>query len=138
MSRRDNYRELVKTALIREGWVITHDPYAFQTDPPLSTDIGAERTIAAERGSEKIAVEIKSFLGVSQISELQKALGQYFLYDRLLQRQDPERKLYLAVPTHAYTDIFATEVGRIVLEETEIRLIVFSRLESEELQWAKS
>ncbi len=53
MSRRDKYHYVVKDALIREGWAITHDPYVFKTDPKLSTDLGAERLIAAERGVEK-------------------------------------------------------------------------------------
>ncbi|GAK55505.1 hypothetical protein U27_02339 [Candidatus Vecturithrix granuli] len=29
MSRKDTYHPLVKEALIREGWTITHDPYYF-------------------------------------------------------------------------------------------------------------
>jgi hypothetical protein len=97
----------VKQALIQEGWTITHDPYVFDTDPQLSTDLGAERLIAAERESEKIAVEIKSFLTESQVVDLEKAIGQYGLYRRFLKIQDPERELYLAVPRYAYEDIFA-------------------------------
>lgn len=30
MSRRDTYHYIVKHALIREGWTITHDPYYFE------------------------------------------------------------------------------------------------------------
>ena len=48
MSRRDKHHDKVKQALIREGWTITHDPYFFQTDPKLATDLGAERLLAAE------------------------------------------------------------------------------------------
>jgi hypothetical protein len=77
MSRRDIYHNIVKQALIREGWTITHEQYNFETEPQLSTDIGAEKLIAAERKQEKIAVEIKSFLAESQVSELEKAIGQY-------------------------------------------------------------
>jgi hypothetical protein len=100
MSRRDTYHDIVKHALIREGWTITHDPYMFRSEPELSTDLGAERPIAAEREGEKIAVEIKSFLQVSQVSELEKAIGQYELYTWLLHDQEPDRELYVAVPTH--------------------------------------
>ena len=89
MSRRDIYHQLVKEALIAEGWQITHDPYIFETDPQLATDLGAERVIGATRNNEKIAVEIKSFLAESQVSDLEKALGQYGLYRRLLQIQEP-------------------------------------------------
>jgi hypothetical protein len=135
MSRKDVFHELVKELLMEEGWTITHDPYIFQTRPLLSIDLAAERAIAAERDSEKIAVEIKSFLGVSQMVELEKALGQYLLYERLLERQEPERELYLAVPKHAYENVFATEVGQIAVTQFALRLIVFSVAESEVLQW---
>ena len=65
MSKRDTYHEIVKQALIQEGWTITQDPYSFDADPQLSTDLGAERLLAAEKQTDKIAVEIKSFLSES-------------------------------------------------------------------------
>ena len=135
MSRRDNYHDIVKEALIREGWKITHDPYKFQSSPELTTDLGAERPIAAERNSEKIAVEVKSFLSVSLIADLEKAIGQYVLYAALLRRQEPERVLYLAVPRYAFNTVFATQVGKVAIESFELRLIVFSIEEEEELLW---
>ncbi len=139
MSRRDTYHPIVKRALIREGWTISHDPYTFfKVDPELSTDLGAERTLSAERGTEKIVVEIKSFLDDSQIVELEKALGQYYIYDRILQRYDPERTLYLAVPIHAWRDIFQRQVGRMILEEFHLRLLIYSLSEQEDLLWKQT
>ena len=61
-------------------------------------DLGAERLVAAEQGQEKIAVEIKSFLGASDVRDLEMAIGQYVFYRSLLTRLDPARKLFLAVP----------------------------------------
>ncbi|MEK8019448.1 MAG: element excision factor XisH family protein [Candidatus Parabeggiatoa sp.] len=135
MSRRDTYHNIVKQALIREGWTITHEQYNFDTDPQLSTDLGAEKRVAAERKQEKIAVEIKSFLAESQVSELEKAVGQYGLYRRFLKIQDQERKLYLAVPFHAFENIFKREVGQIAIEEFDLKLIVFSTSSEEPLLW---
>jgi hypothetical protein len=57
---------------------------------------------AAERGTEKIAVEVKSFISPSPISDLEKAWGQFFLYARALQKRDPERRLYLAIRQNIY------------------------------------
>ncbi len=45
-------------------------------------DLGAEKLLAAEKNGHKIAVEIKSFLGSSALSEFHLALGQ-FLHDLL-------------------------------------------------------
>jgi XisH protein len=64
MSAKDLYHAILVTALIKDGWTITHDPYPLQAGRlDLAIDLGAEKTIAAQRNSEKIAVEIKSFLG---------------------------------------------------------------------------
>lgn len=135
MSRKDTYHYLVKQALMAEGWTITHDPYVFDSDPQLSTDLGAERLLAAEKAHEKIAVEIKSFRGESQIAELEKAAGQYRLYRRLLRLQDPERTLYLAVPRHAFENVFRRQIGQLAIDEFDFKLIVYSLSQEESLQW---
>jgi hypothetical protein len=135
MSKRDTYHDTVKSALIKEGWTITHDPYVFQTDPKLAADLGAERLIAAERGYEKIVVEIKSFRRASQVVDLEEAIGQYSLYNIFLHQRDPERRLYLAVPLHAFDNILNREVGRMAIEGLKIHLIVYSLSEEESLQW---
>ena len=134
MSRRDMYHEIVKLALIREGWEITHDPYMFDTFPQLSTDLGAERTIGAEKEGKKIAVEVKSFLNVSQVTDLERAIGQYELYKRLLRKQDTDRELWLAVPTYAFEGIFNMPVGQMAVEELGLKLIVYS-VSEDELVW---
>lgn len=135
MSKRDKYHETVKQALIREGWAITHDPYMFQTDPKLATDLGAERLLAAERGYERIAVEIKSFLRSSQVVDLEEAIGQYALYQLFLRQSDPERQLYLAVPRHALDNILSREVGRVAIEGLKVNVIVYSLADEEPLLW---
>jgi len=135
MSRRDMYHNLVRHALVKEGWVVTHDPYVLLADPKLAVDLGAERTIAAERGQEKIAIEIKSFRGASQVADLQEAIGQYSMYQIFLRRQDPGRVLYLAVPAYTLDDILSREVGQATIEELKINLIIYSLSEEEPLQW---
>jgi hypothetical protein len=135
MSRRDTYHSVVKQLLIDEGWRITHDPYIFQTDPKLAADLGAERVIAAEKSSEKIVVEIKSFLKASQVVDLEEAVGKYMVYQIFLQRKEPERKLYLAVPNYAYENIFHREVGKIIIQSLNIHLIVYSPSGEESLLW---
>lgn len=78
---KDKYHFLVKKALEDEGWTITDDPLIIDTpNRDLEVDLGAEKLIGAEKGNLKIAVEIKSFLGLSQIHEFYKALGQFNYY----------------------------------------------------------
>lgn len=82
MSRKDKFHQVVKRSLEKEGWLITHDPFTIQITETvrLKIDLGAETTIAAQRDQEKIAVEIKSFITDSEISEFHTALGQYLNY----------------------------------------------------------
>jgi hypothetical protein len=64
-------------------------------DRTFYVDLGAERLIAAEKDATKIAVEIKTFLSPSPVSDLEKALGQFGIYEEVLQVVQPERLLYL-------------------------------------------
>lgn len=82
---------------------ITHDPLPLSVGGvEMFVDLGAEQLIAAEKNGRKIAVEIKSFAGPSNISEFHTALGQFLDYEQALEEQDPERVLYLAVPVGIY------------------------------------
>jgi hypothetical protein len=75
---KDKYHELVKQALIDDGWTITHDPLRLSgLARPIEIDLGAEKLIGAQKGMEIIAVEIKSFLGLSELYEFYGAVGQF-------------------------------------------------------------
>jgi len=78
--------------------------------------LGAERVIAAERGSEKIAVEIKSFITQSPVSEFQKALGQYDNYLLSLEELEPVRQIWLAIPEAVWNDFFQRPSSRKLFE----------------------
>lgn len=81
MPAKDIYHEIVKQALIKNDWTITDDPLRLTIGGrSLYVDLGAEKLIAAQKGNQKIAVEIKSFLSLSPIKDLENALGQYILY----------------------------------------------------------
>ena len=85
MPARDQYHHQVKNALVKDGWTITHDPLRLKWGAKdLYVDLGAERLLNAEKGHRKIAVEVKSFAGPSEIDDLEKALGQYLLYHDVL------------------------------------------------------
>ena len=78
MSAKDIYHNCVKNALIKEGWIITHDPLTLEVGGRnVYVDLGAERPFAAEKDGKKIAVEVKSFRGASDLRDYENALGQY-------------------------------------------------------------
>ena len=54
MSAKDIFHEAFTRALLKDGWIITHDPLSIPFDgTDLSVDIGAERLIGAERDGER-------------------------------------------------------------------------------------
>jgi hypothetical protein len=79
MSAKDKLHEAVRNALIKDGWNITDDPLYLKISEKIDfyIDLGAEKLISAEKEGEKIAVEIKSFIGKSNIFEFHAALGQF-------------------------------------------------------------
>jgi len=136
MAAKDFYHEHVKAALAKDGWKITDDPLTIDwMETTLHIDFGAERLIAAEKGAEKIAVEVKSFVGSSKIEDLRDALGQFVIYRLSLKRKESERKLFIAVRDDVYRRIFDTSDGRFLLVEEQIRLIVFDDCRKEIVKW---
>ena len=135
---KDLFHYIVKEALITEGWQITHDPFPVAYgDVQMQIDLGAERLLAAERDSEKIAVEVKSFTNPSPISEFHTAVGQYLNYRRALRSQEPDRILYLAVPSQTYEEFFRLRFIEEGVVEYQLSLIVYEVEERRILQWIK-
>lgn len=97
--------------------------------------MGAEKLIAAEKSNQKIAVEIKSFIGASRVDDLEKALGQYILYNEILQEKQAQRILYLAIKQSAYEEIFEEPIGKLLLKRNLLNLLVFDETEETILQW---
>ncbi len=135
MSAKDFYHNLVKRALQKDGWRITHDPYRLDwKDSNLYVDLGAE-IIGAEKESKYIAVEVKSFLGPSEMTDFQKAIGQFMLYEYLLRRHEPKRELYLALPHSTLLSLFDDSLGQDFLRDKNIKVFGFSLKTEEVTKW---
>jgi hypothetical protein len=101
----------------------------------LYADLAAERALAAERGAQKIVVEIKSFTGLAKLQELKTALGQYDIYASFLELLTPERKLYLVVSEPIYADFFCRAAIQVVMRRKLLPIIVVGLNTEEVVQW---
>lgn len=138
MAAKDVYHDAVREALQKEQWNITHDPlYLAVGGVEMYIDLGAEPLIAAEKDNEKIAVEVKSFLQPSTISEFHTAVGQFLNYRRALRQVEPDRRLYLAVPREVYANFFALPFIRDGVEEYQLYLLVYDAEEEVIISWEK-
>ena len=136
MPAKDIFHDCFKAALLKDGWQVTHDPYNLKVGKKdLFIDLGAEKLLAAEKGSQKIAIEIKSFVSPSEIRDLEVALGQYVLYQNVLARTEPERILYLAIRESTFIKLFEQEIGQMLLENQVLKLLVFNPETEEIARW---
>jgi len=136
MPQKDVFHEVLKTALIKDGWIIPHDPLTLTIGiRKVFIDLAGEQLIGGEKDGKKIAVEIKSFLGESEVTELEQTVGQYVLYRRVLGEQEPDRKLYLAIEEKTYNGIFSEPIADLIIKGEGIQIIVFNESKEEIIQW---
>jgi hypothetical protein len=132
----DRYHDHVKNALIKDGWTITHDPLHLKWGTKdMYVDLGAEQLLAAEKTGRRIALEVKSFLGESEMNDLENAIGQYVIYRSVMARTEPDRTLYLAVHKEALLDIFDEPLGHLLIEDHQVRLMVYDVQAEVITQW---
>jgi hypothetical protein len=135
---KDVFHEHVKEALIKDGWTITHDPFRFKHHEKwVKIDLGAEKLIIADKGTETIAVEVKSFTAKSNMYAFHEALGQYRNYFRNLIKSNIDRVLFLAVPDDVYYDFFEHPYGIEAIEYEELKIIVFDAERKIIVKWIK-
>lgn len=133
---KDVFHNAVKAALQKDGWTITHDPYNLAVGGvEMYIDLGAEQLLGAERGETRIAVEIKSFIGTSPISEFHTAHGQFIDYKYALEEDDPVRVLYLAVPEKTYSTFFSLKFIQTAIKRSQLRLLVYNPDEETIVLW---
>ena len=136
---KDIYHQHVKEALIKDGWTISHDPYYLDIDnpAPLEIDLGAEKLMSAERGTERIVVEVKSFLNRSLTYDFHLAYGQFRIYRRGLMKSDPERVLFLAMAKDVYIEIQQRSFYMDLIKDENINLVIFDPLNKTIESWIK-
>ena len=136
---KDKIHVAVKEALIREGWIITHDPYKIKVlGMDYEIDLGAEEMIAAEQGGRKIAIEIKSFVAGSFVYEFHAVLGQFLNYELCLREQEPERILFLAIPDFVYETFFQRNAIQMIIKKYSLRLIIFDTHNQSIREWIQT
>ncbi|MDM8516507.1 element excision factor XisH family protein [Desulfobacterales bacterium HSG16] len=136
MTAKDIFHDTVKNALEKEEWKITDDPFFIRSlEIGFYIDLAAEKIIGAEKGEQKIAVEIKSFIASSTTSEFHRAVGQFMNYRLALQNQEPDRTLFLAVPKDTYETFFKIPFVRLAVKEYQIRIAVYDPEKEVIVKW---
>ena len=130
MPRKDVQHDIVKRALIKDGWIIDDEQVAF---------IGSERQIvvdiqALKIGQRVILVEVKGFQP-SMVESLANLIGKIFIYRFILDELDINIPIWIAVPESAYNGILTEQMGMTFRRQLGIDLIVFSVEREEIVAW---
>jgi hypothetical protein len=96
---------------------------------------GDRAALTADRGGERIAVEVQSFVSNSDIEDFHAAVGQFVVYRAVPRRREPDRTLYLAVPLSVYNGILSEPLGRWVADDVGLKLLVFHPRQRRIVQW---
>ncbi|MDJ1168817.1 element excision factor XisH family protein [Roseofilum sp. BLCC_M154] len=133
---KDTFHEQVKRGLEKEGWAVTDDPLFLKWGNTTTyIDLGAEKLLMATKEEKKIAVEIKTFSDISPMFAFHVAVGQFVNYKVMLEKLEPDRRLYLAVPDVIYETLFRSEFAQAVIAKQEISLIIYNPEEEIIEQW---
>jgi hypothetical protein len=121
---------------LKEQWVITADPLILKIDKvKFEIDLAAEKVFAAEKAGQKIAVEIKSFLNPSAVTDFHSALGQFLNYRLGLQMNEPDRTLYLAIPLDIFESFFQERFTQEAVRQYQVKLIVYEPVQEVIIEW---
>jgi hypothetical protein len=137
MPARNIHHDAVVEALVADGWVITDDPlYIAYGGHGLFVDLGVARSLVqAEKGGERRAVEIQSFIGPSAVNDFHRAVGQCLIYRTVLAETDPGVPLYLAISQKTFLDTFDDAFGRLILDRLIRQAVVFDTATRRIVQW---
>ena len=131
MPAQDLYHDLVNNALRNEGWRITHNPLRLrkprrvrQPVPDKALEVAETFLLGAEQDERKIAVAVKSFVGLEQ-DVLEQTLESMAYSRELLYAMDHDRVLYLAVRRATYEAFYNGTVEPQLLSKLEVPVLVF-------------
>jgi hypothetical protein len=136
MSTQDLYHDVVRNALRKDGWRITHTALQLKAArDPRRGDLWEGQLLVAEKDERKIAVAVNSFVGRSNLADVTQTFGRLALSRSQLQTMAPDRVLYLAVRQATYSACFAGAEGELFLEKEHMQLIVFDPGAETIVQW---
>lgn len=133
----DQCHHQIVHALEKAGWEVAPGPYTIPVSKGhvLHADIAAHQPSSTNGQARIIVVEVKCFADrLAETNELYTAIGQYLVYQSLLQPKGLAHQLYLAVPQSAFEGVFQ-RMGMAAVENNRIQMIVVSLATEEIVQW---
>jgi hypothetical protein len=136
MPAQDLYHDVVRDALRKDGWRITHTALQLKTGAESSAgELWKGPWLIADKDERKVAVAVNSFVGRSNPTDIIQMWGQLALSRPRLHAMDSDRVVYLAIRQATYSACFAEAEGELLLEKEHMQLIVFDPRAEAIVQW---
>jgi hypothetical protein len=137
MSTPDLYHDVVRDALRKDGWRITHTALQLKARAASSTEESWEGPwLIADKDERKGAVAVDSFIGRSSPADVIQTWERLGFSRPRLHALDSDRVVYLAVRQATYSACFGGTDGDLLLAKEGIQLIVFDPRAEVIVQWA--
>jgi hypothetical protein len=136
MPIQDLYHDVVRDALRKDGWRITHTALQLKARAESRTGEPWEGPwLIADKDERKVAVAVSSFVGRSNLEDITQTWAQLGLSRPRLHAMDSDRVVYLAVRQATYSACFAGAEGELVLAKEYMQLLVFDPRAETIVQW---
>jgi XisH protein len=136
MPTQDLYHDVVRDALRKDGWRITHTALQLNARAEASAGEPWEGPwLIADKDERKVAVAVSSFVGRSNLADILQTWRQLALSRSRLHAMDSDRVVYLAVRQATYSACFGGTEGNLLLEKEHMQLLVFDPRAEVIVQW---
>ena len=136
MPTQDLYHDVVRDALRKDGWRITHTALQLKARAESGAgELWEGPWLIADKDERKVAVAVNSFVGRSSPADLTQMWSQLALARLQLHAMDADRVVYLAVRQATYSACVAGTEGDLLLAKEHMRLIVFDPRAEVIVQW---
>jgi hypothetical protein len=129
----DRHHDVVKRALIKAGWIIADEQIKIVVD---ERSMFIDLEILKPDTDMTLLIEVKELYTIpSPVEALASAIGKYVMYRTSLRYAGVEIPLYLAVSVEAYNGILSEKLGKLMLAEASVRLLVFDADQEVIVRW---
>jgi XisH protein len=136
MPTQDLYHDVVRNALRKDGWRITHTALQLKARAEASAgELWEGPWLIADKDERKVAVAVSSFVGRSNPADILQTWRQLTLSRPQLHTMDADRIVYLAVRQATYSACFEGTEGDLLLEKEHMQLMVFDPRAEVLVQW---
>jgi predicted outer membrane protein len=138
---KDVIHNAIRIALENDGWEITKDPFTLNLmgdDTFVHIDMSAQKSAVNKSKNETIvAIEVKSFTGVSVLNAFHEALGQFLNYRDAIREHKLSLKLYLAVSEAGWDKLNSLTFVQRRIKQYRLKFVIIDIQTYKVIKWIK-